>query len=92
MYRDSRRTGNGLGEFIGGRCARQGPPDGLHPACSFVQSRRMRGQRIWYLIPVRALGGRLKINLYPFGCRKDKERFEKYREAWNLLGRPAPRE
>jgi hypothetical protein len=51
-----------------------------------IQGKRMRGQRIWYLIPVRALGGRLTINLYPFGCRKDGEqRFEKYREAWGLL-------
>jgi hypothetical protein len=51
-----------------------------------IQDKRMRGQRIWYLIPVRALGGRLRINLYPFGCRKDGEmRFEKYREAWELL-------
>ncbi len=45
-----------------------------------------RGKRIWYVIPVRALGGRLTINLYPFGCRKDgEERFEKYRGAWGLL-------
>ena len=51
-----------------------------------VQGRRMRGRRIWYLIPVRALGGRLTINLYPFGCRKDgEERFEEYRGAWRLL-------
>jgi hypothetical protein len=58
-----------------------------------VQGRRMRGRRIWYLIPVRALGGRLTINLYPFGCRKDgEERFEKYREAWKLLGGPDLRE
>ncbi len=58
-----------------------------------IQGRRMRGRRIWYLIPVRALGGRLTINLYPFGCRKDgKARFEKYREAWKLLGQPGPRE
>ncbi len=48
-----------------------------------IQGKR---RRIWYLIPVRALGGRLTINLYPFGCRKDgKERFEKYRGAWGLL-------
>jgi hypothetical protein len=41
-----------------------------------IQGRRLRG-RIWYLIPVEALGGRLTINLYPFGCRKDGEmRFE----------------
>jgi hypothetical protein len=58
-----------------------------------VQGRRMRGRRIWCLIPVRALGGRLTINLYPFGCRKDgEERFEKYREAWDLLGKPSLRE
>jgi hypothetical protein len=54
-----------------------------------IQGERMHGKRIWYLIPVRALGGRLTINLYPFGCRKDGEkRFEKYREAWGLLGKP----
>ncbi len=48
-----------------------------------IQGKR---KRIWYLIPVRALGGRLTINLYPFGCRKDgEERFEKYRGAWGLL-------
>jgi hypothetical protein len=48
-----------------------------------------RGSRIWYLIPVRALGGRLTINLDPYGCRKDgEERFEKYRGAWGLLLRP----
>ncbi len=58
-----------------------------------IQGRRLRGRRIWYLIPVRALGGRLTINLYPFGCRKDgEERFEKYREAWELLGDPDERE
>jgi hypothetical protein len=58
-----------------------------------VQGKGMHGKRIWYLIPVRALGGRLTINLYPFGCRKDGEkRFEKYREAWGLLGEPKERE
>src|ERR1700722_12016110 len=51
-----------------------------------IQCARTRGKRIWYVIPVRALGGRLTINLYPFGCRKDgEERFEKYREAWRLM-------
>jgi hypothetical protein len=47
----------------------------------------LAGRRIWYVIPVRALGGRLTIHLYPFGSRKgSEERFEKYREAWKLLG------
>jgi len=44
------------------------------------------GEGIWYVIPVRALRGRLTINLYPFGCRRDgRNSFEKYREAWHLL-------
>jgi len=48
---------------------------------------RIAGCGIWYVIPVRALGGRLTIHLYPFGSRKGgKRRFEKYREAWELLG------
>jgi hypothetical protein len=52
-----------------------------------IHGERVRGKRIWYLIPVGALGGRLSINLYPFGCRKDGEmRFERYRGAWGLLG------
>jgi PD-(D/E)XK nuclease superfamily protein len=51
-----------------------------------VQGERVKGKRIWYLIPVEALGGRLTINLYPFGCRKDgEERFEEFRGAWALL-------
>jgi hypothetical protein len=53
-----------------------------------IRGKRLRGQRIWYVIPVRALGGRLTIHLYPFGSRKDcQERFEKYCAAWGLLGR-----
>jgi len=48
---------------------------------------RIAGRGIWYVIPVRALGGRLTIHLYPFGSRRgSKRRFEKYREAWELLG------
>jgi hypothetical protein len=44
------------------------------------------GEGIWYLIPVRALGGRKTIHLYPFGSRRgSSRRFEKYREAWGLL-------
>jgi PD-(D/E)XK endonuclease len=44
------------------------------------------GRGIWYVIPVRALGGRLTIHLYPFGSRRgSSNRFEKYREAWGLL-------
>jgi len=47
---------------------------------------RIAGENIWYVSPVRALAGRLTINLYPFGCRKDgRNSFEKYRGAWGLL-------
>jgi hypothetical protein len=54
---------------------------------------RNHGQQFWYLIPVRALGERLNITLYPFGTRHDRHPpFEKYREAWKLLGQPGPRE
>ena len=53
-----------------------------------IQGMRLGGKRIWYVIPVRALEGRLTIHVYPFGSRKDgEERFERYREAWKLLGR-----
>jgi hypothetical protein len=44
------------------------------------------GKRIWYVIPVRALEGRLTIHLYPFGSRRgSRNRFEKYRAAWRLM-------
>jgi hypothetical protein len=44
------------------------------------------GKGIWYVIPVRALEGRLTIHLYPFGSRRgSRNRFEKYRRAWSLL-------
>ena len=44
------------------------------------------GEGIWYVIPVRALAGRLTINLYPFGSRRgSRNGFEKYRGAWELL-------
>ncbi len=52
------------------------------------------GEGIWYLIPVRALAGRLTIHLYPFGSRRgSRNGFEKYRGAWDLLsgGQPAMR-
>ncbi len=53
------------------------------------------GTDIWYLIPVRALAGRLMVRVYPFGgSPRGSRRHEKYREAWNLLQpkkRPRPR-
>lgn len=44
------------------------------------------GTDIWYLIPVRALAGRLMVRVYPFGGdRRGSRRHEKYRDAWHLL-------
>jgi hypothetical protein len=44
------------------------------------------GTDIWYLIPVRALAGRLMVRVYPFGGDpRGSRRHEKYREAWHLL-------
>jgi hypothetical protein len=44
------------------------------------------GTDIWYLIPVRALGGRRMVRVYPFGGDpRGSRRHEKYREAWPLL-------
>jgi hypothetical protein len=49
------------------------------------------GTDIWYLIPVRALGGRLMVRVYPFGgSPRGSRRYEKYRDAWPLL-HPKPR-
>jgi hypothetical protein len=51
-----------------------------------IQCARTSGRKIWYIIPVDALGGRLTIYVYPFGCRKDcEQRFEEYRDAWHAL-------
>ena len=46
---------------------------------------------IWYILPIKALAGRLSLHVYPFGSRKTRtvgEHFEKYREAWSLLRNP----
>ncbi|MGB8113934.1 MAG: group I intron-associated PD-(D/E)XK endonuclease [Candidatus Sulfotelmatobacter sp.] len=44
------------------------------------------GTESWYLIPIRALAGRLMVRVYPFGGdSRGSRRFEKYRDAWHLL-------
>jgi len=53
-----------------------------------IQTSRVRSGQIWYVIPVRALCGRLTIRLYPFGAQSGWGLLlEKYRDAWGLLGR-----
>jgi len=42
-------------------------------------------EMIWYIIPVRALAGRKTIGLGS-DYRHSRRLFEKYREAWSLLG------
>jgi len=40
----------------------------------------------WYIIPATALGTARSVRLYPAGSKKQNVgRFEKYREAWNLI-------
>lgn len=39
---------------------------------------------VWYIVPVEAFAGRSRLNLYPRGWHRGK--YEKYREAWCLLG------
>ncbi len=40
---------------------------------------------VWYVFPVRELGGLRSLKLYP-GSGKRRSRFEKYREAWWVVG------
>lgn len=59
---------------------------------ALYRGERTEGRQLWYVIPARALGGRLGITFYPFGHKADRHpQFEKYREAWGLLGRALPR-
>ena len=46
----------------------------------------------WYIIPVAEIASLAHIRLYPEGAkRQDGAHFEKYRDAWDLLGRGAAR-
>jgi PD-(D/E)XK endonuclease len=41
---------------------------------------------IWYVIPVAAFAQRRQLKLYPSGCKmRNGGRYEKYREAWDLM-------
>ena len=42
---------------------------------------------VWYVIPIDAMGPGMSLRFYPEGNCK-RPRFEKYREAWHLLGPP----
>jgi hypothetical protein len=45
----------------------------------------------WYIVPVAEIVNSIHIRLYPEGTKKrDGGRFEKYREAWDLLRIDAP--
>ena len=41
-------------------------------------------ENVWYVFPVRELGGLRSLKLFP-GSRKKRSKFEKYREAWWIL-------
>lgn len=40
---------------------------------------------VWYVFPVSVVQGVRSLKLYP-GSRRRRSRFEKYREAWWVLG------
>jgi PD-(D/E)XK endonuclease len=42
---------------------------------------------VWYVVPIEAMGPGMSLRFYPEGNCKHP-RFEKYREAWHLLGPP----
>jgi hypothetical protein len=42
----------------------------------------------WYIIPAEALGGRVRLHLYP--QRPDRGGLEDFRERWDLLRLPLP--
>jgi PD-(D/E)XK endonuclease len=40
----------------------------------------------WYVVPIAAFEPLRQLRLYPSGCRKKNSgRYEKYREAWDLM-------
>lgn len=46
-------------------------------------------EKVWYIIPahrVTGRGGRSAITLCQFAGVRNKPRYERYREAWELLG------
>jgi hypothetical protein len=64
-------------------------PEQIDFLAAVYNGRKAHGRQIWYVIPVRALGGRLNVKLYPFGSKRGGHTlFEKYRGAWKLLGVP----
>jgi hypothetical protein len=44
----------------------------------------------WYVFPVRAIEGLKSLKLYP-GSRKKRSKYEKWREAWEILRRAVRR-
>ena len=48
-------------------------------------------EQTWYVIPVRAFVPRTAIVLFPNHPPGARRRYERYREAWHLLGRVAGR-
>ncbi len=42
----------------------------------------------WYIIPVTEISSQWRLYLYPHEPSRDHKDWERYREAWRLLGRP----
>jgi hypothetical protein len=45
---------------------------------------------VWYVFPVRVVEGLKSLKLYP-GSRGKRSKYEKYREAWEIFGKPVRR-
>jgi hypothetical protein len=45
---------------------------------------------VWYVFPVRVVEGLKSLKLYP-GSRRKRSKYEKYREAWEILRKPVRR-
>jgi hypothetical protein len=49
-----------------------------------------RPEGAWYVFPVRVVEGLKSLKLYP-GSRRKRSKYEKYREAWEILRKPVRR-
>ncbi len=48
-------------------------------------------RNIWYIVPVKKIGKRAFLHLFPSGCISSGGFFESYREAWHLMAPHGPR-
>ena len=47
-------------------------------------------RNLWYVVPVKSIGKRAFLHLFPSGCNQAGGFFESYREAWHLMAAHGP--